>query len=92
MGRKSYSRPSEKRRREMTSTTIEINSIDLSWWEDCKKKLKMNSKEVFALIKKRVEERKQQLLYDALPRPSNYVKPLSCVKINKNYRKNRYIL
>ena len=69
-------------------STIEINDEDLPWWIDCKKKLKMNSKEAFSKFRHNVELKKLQDFYSTLPQPSKFKKSLSGVKISKFYRKN----
>ena len=69
------------------STTIGIKNSDLSWWKDCCKKLNMTSEEAFSKFRRNVELKLQQDFYATLPRPSNFKKPLSGIKIGKNYRK-----
>jgi hypothetical protein len=50
----------------------------------------MNSVEFVDAWIKSVQLKKQQEFYNSLALPSKYVKPLSDVKIHKNYRKNRF--
>ena len=73
-------------------STIEINDRDLSWWIECKGKLNMTSKEAFTKFRKNVELKKLQDFYSTLPQPLNFVKPLTGVKIKKNYRKTSGII
>jgi hypothetical protein len=72
-------------------TTIAINNIDLSWWNACLNKLEMSSAEAFSKFRRNVELKKQQDFYATLPTPAKYVKPLSGVKIRKNYKKQNGI-
>ena len=72
----------------MIHTTIEIYSDDLKTWKSwCKKKHLVSADMMRALIE-HVNQKIQQDFYLSLIKSTNYVKPLSCVKIQKNYRKN----
>ena len=72
-------------------STIEIYDNDLQWWKDCKRKLKMNSKESFAKFKRNAELKLLQDFYSTLAQPSNFCKPLLNIKLDKKYRKNSSI-
>ena len=71
----------------MKTTTIEIYFEDVAWWTACKKLKNMTSPELFRGIKTACDLKKQAEFYLTLSKPVKYIKPLSGVKIKKNYRK-----
>ena len=68
-------------------TTIKIDKDDLEWWKRCCKVKGMTSWEVFSEIRRQCKLHHQRELYNSLPMPSDYKKPLRNIKLDKKYTK-----
>lgn len=68
-------------------TTARISRKSLIKLNECCKKRGMTHVEFFDAFFESVHDKKWQKFYDALPLPSNYIKPLEFVKIKKKYTK-----
>lgn len=71
----------------LETTTIKIYKKSLLWWSKCCRVKNMNSQDTFAEIERTCKLHHQKKLYDSLPPPVEYVKPLQNIKIKKKYTK-----
>jgi hypothetical protein len=70
------------------NTTIEIYNKNLPTWKSWCKTKKLTSCEMMQEIMDHVDHKIQQNFYLSLIRQENFKKPLSGIKLDKNYRKN----
>jgi hypothetical protein len=70
------------------TTTIKVYRKNLPWWSKCCRAKDVNSQDAFAEVEKMCKLHHQRKLYDSLPSPVEYVKPLQGIKIKKKYTKN----
>jgi hypothetical protein len=73
-----------------TTTTIKIYKDHLKWWKLCCKVKNKNSQECFAELREAVKLKKQAIVYQSLPMPSDYKRKLEGKRLNKYRLKIKY--
>ena len=73
--------------KQQETTTIEIYRKNLATWKSWRKAKKLTSCEMMQALINHVDQKLQQNFYLSLARSSNFKKPLSDIKLDKNYRK-----
>jgi hypothetical protein len=68
----------------MQTTTIKIYSEDLRWWKMCCTIKGKNSQDCFREFRDQVKLKKQAVLYQTLPMPSDFKKKLEGKRIDKS--------
>jgi hypothetical protein len=69
-------------------TTIKIFKENLVWWKRCCKVKGLSSMKMFAEIERQCRLHHQRKIYEELPMPSDYKKPLQDIKLTKDKEKS----